>query len=218
MAIPTIRLEFDPTTFDLMYEKTGEGPVEMRVDLDEMTRIVPERINELLCGTPARWLWWASVSEQLQQRLRALKNSRDSRLSEVSISLRDAWNEATQGKRTESALLERAKSDETYCRYIAEIEQMEFFTQLTLRIKEGLMTMNANLASLSANLRTSGEAYISEAPVIRTDKFTGAPTPGVQSKKPIVPSHATQEGPPQTSAQGPRRVFRKPPSNPQQPQ
>ncbi len=208
MPIPTINLDFDPSVFTLVYEKAGEGVIKVDVDLAEMMQISPERINELLSGTPARWLWWASVSEQLQQNLRAAKNSRDARLSEVSLQLRDQWNEALLGKRTESAVVERAKADPLYCQYVAEIEQAEFFAQLTLRIKDGLFMLNGNLISINANLRNSGDSSLlgPPAPTIRTQASTGVQTPSTPAPRPA-------EAPSAPTPIPSRRIIRRPPAN-----
>lgn len=208
MPIPTINLDFDPAVFTLVYEKAGEGVTKVDVDLAEMMQIAPERINELLSGTPARWLWWAAISEQLQQRLRAAKNSRDARLSEVSLQLRDQWNEAASGKRTESAVAERAKADALYCQYVAEIEQAEFFTQLTLRIKDGLFMLNGNLISINANLRSSGDSFLTvpPAPTVHTQAGTGAQAPSVPVPSAVKASETT------ISASS-RRILRRPPVN-----
>jgi hypothetical protein len=166
--MPTLTLNFDPTYLKFTYERESDHvKICESVDLMELMTILPERINELLCTVPAKTMFWASISEQVIQHMKELKNNRDSRLGTVSLEIRNKWDEAKQGKKTEKAIEDLSKSDEEYCRLVAELEQAEYFALQTTRVKETLQMVNSNLAILSANLRQSGEPTLSTVPVFK---------------------------------------------------
>ena len=164
------------------------GIAQTEVDLTDLTTIRPERINELLCTVPSQRTWWGSAEGALQQQLKQLKNSMNLRLKTASNEIRNSWNEATNGKRTESAIAEMAAQDKEYIELMAQIEIVEANALLAAHVKDSLSEVNKNLQTLSANMRESAEASLSQVPVIRL------PGPGGVVEKPQAPRPA-QPGP-----------------------
>jgi hypothetical protein len=197
----TISLNFDPTVIKLSYEREKDHvKVSETIDIVDLTTIYPDRINELLCTIPPKAMFWASTSEQVSRHAKELKNSRDSRLAAVSLEIRNHWDEVRQGKKTEKAIEDLAKSDEEYCRLVAELEQAEFFALQTTRIKEVLQMVSTHLGILSANLRQSGEATLAVVPVIResyTQRPENPPEPAQKANsedggQPVTPQRPTK--------------------------